>query len=249
MLSLKTGRPIALIKSISRKKNKLDNELVFIDENKEGRKEIVLPKGYVFEPVPDVNRSVSYVAGPSGSGKSTYASKFMKNFKKIFKGSNIIVFSRLDTDEVIDKLKPIRIKIDEELVEDPIDIFEEFHNNDLVLFDDCDTIQNKSIRDAVSKIQNDILETGRHKNIFILVTSHLINGNDRKNCRTLLNESNTITFFPKSGSTYQIKYLLKNYIGLSNNQINDILNMKSRWITIGKTYPQYIMGETFIYLI
>jgi len=251
MLSFEKGKPIAIIKSIKKTKSGLNNQIVCIDEKEShgGKMEIRLPKGFKFEPIPDIHRCVLYVAGPSGSGKSTYARNFSKNFKKIFPKSNIIVFSRLDSDEAIDKLNPIRIKIDEQIINDPIDIFKELQDNDLVIFDDCDTIQDNKLRMAVSKIQNDILETGRHKNIYIIVTSHLINGNDRKNSRTILNECSSITFFLRSGSTYQIKYLLKNYIGLSNKEIQKILDSPSRWITLGKTYPQYVMSENSIYLL
>lgn len=244
MLSLDDGRSIAKI--VKKKKN----EVIFIDENEKGYNKIVVNGSEHLEPMPNVDgRDVIYIAGPSGSGKSTYASEYMTNFKKIFPQANIFVFSRVTQDEKIDKLLPYRIAIDTNLINNPIDIFAELQEGDLVLFDDCDTIQDKKIRDAVSKVQNDILETGRHKNIYILVTSHLINGNDRKNTRTILNEAHSITIFPKSGSKYQIEYMLKNYIGLSKKQITDILQIDSRWITIGKSYPQYVMWRRGVCLI
>jgi len=68
----------------------------------------------------------------------------------------------------------VRVKNDMNLVTNPIDIFKDLRFGDLVFFDDCDTVTEKKIRDALSKIQNDVLETGRHNNIHILITSHLI---------------------------------------------------------------------------
>ena len=139
--------------------------------------------------------------------------------------------------------------IDQSLIDDPIDIHSEFRQNDLVLFDDTDTIQDKKIKEAISRLKNDILETGRHSNIYVVITSHLINGISRTDTRTILNECTSLTIFPKSGSTYQIIYVLKNYIGLNKNQINYILNLPSRWVTIFKNFPQYCIFEKGCFLL
>lgn len=250
MLNFKDGRAIAQIKG--GKYNKL---IFYLSDEEEDEEEtgfysfFIKDKGIM---VPILNldtRQVDYIAGPSGSGKSTYASKIIEIFKRLFPSNNVFIFSRLDNDNVLDKFKPIRIQLDESLIEDPIDIHNEFQKGDLVLFDDCDTIQDKKLKDTISKLKNDILETGRHQNLYIIITSHLINGNDRKDTRTILNEAHTLTIFPKSGATYGINYVLKNYIGLSKNDISKILSLPSRWVTIGKNYPQYVLYEKGIYLI
>lgn len=247
MLNFKEGRPIAQIEGGK------DNKKIISLSDKEisnGFDKIkILDKG-VLVPIINIDgREVDYIAGPSGSGKSTYASKIIQIYKKLFPNNNIFIFSRLDKDDVLDRLKPIRVMLDNSLIEDPIDIHSEFQEGDLILFDDCDTIQDKKLKDAISKLKNDILETGRHLNLYIIITSHLINGNDRKDTRTILNEAHTLTIFPKSGSSYGINYVLKNYIGLSKDQINKILNLPSRWVTIGKNYPQYVLYEKGLYLL
>jgi len=239
--------PIALIKGGADKGEIIS--LVDSDKYKRGTKELKLKKSKL-SPMPDPwHRQVLYIAGPSGSGKSTYASEYIKNYKKIFPKNNVYIFSRLEDDPVLDPLNPIRINIDDALIEEPIDIINEFSTNDLILFDDTDTIQDKKLKEAVSKVKNDILETGRHNNLYIVVTSHLINGNDRKDTRTILNEANFLTVFPKSGAAHGIRYVLKNYIGLSNDDIEYILEIPSRWVTIGKNYPQFVMYENGCYII
>lgn len=197
----------------------------------------------VFEQIPDPDHiRILYIAGPSGSGKSTYAASYIKKYLKLYPGCGFYVFSRVADDEVIDKLKPHRIVIDEEMIHDPIQL-EDVEENSIVLFDDIDTISNKKLQDSVNNIKKQILEMGRHTNIQCVITSHLINGNDKGTTRTVLNEMQSFTFFPSSGSTYQIKYCLKQYFGLSGTQIAKVLALPSRAVTIRKIYPQVVISE------
>jgi len=58
----------------------------------------------------------------------------------------------LDDDEVLDKIPNlVRLTLDEELVEHPIDIQNELKDC-LVILDDCDTVQNKKIRLALETL-------------------------------------------------------------------------------------------------
>lgn len=204
--------------------------------------------GGILVPLPSMDtRQVTYIAGPSGSGKSTYASVQAEKYRKIFPGQQIYIFSRLDQDPAFDnKFNPpiIRMKIDENLIKHPIDIAKQLKGGCLVIFDDIDTIQDDKLKKAVLKLENDILEIGRHNNIYIIACCHLINSNDKKFSRTILNEANTITVFPKSGCSYQIEYLLKKYFGMTEKKAKELLaSVDSRWITLFKGYPQTICWE------
>lgn len=209
-------------------------------------------KGVIL-PVPNIHsREICYVAGPSGSGKSTWASKYVHLYKRMFPEVDFFLVSRVNEDKVLDKLNPDRVPLESLLPlegEEPIDILEEIGDGDIILFDDTDTIQDNAIKKAVSAFKNDILETGRHKNIMCVITSHLINGNDRKDCRTILNECHTLTVFPKAGGAYGINYALKNYWGMNQKLINKIMELPSRWVTISKLAPQYVMHEKGVYLL
>jgi hypothetical protein len=201
------------------------------------------------EPVPNIDtREIFYVAGPSGSGKSTLISKYAENYKKLFPDKDIIIFSRKPTDPVLDRLRPSRFIIDETIVTNPIDITKDLTGGALVVFDDCNTFQDKKIKDAVSKLMNDILEIGRSYNVYCAISSHLINPNERKDARTIMNESHSITIFPKSGNQYAMNYALKNYCGFDKKAIAKILKVPSRWVTIHKSYPQIILHERGCYI-
>jgi hypothetical protein len=197
-------------------------------------------------PIPKVNeRSVDFIAGPSGSGKSTYASQLATSFKKIYPEKDFFIFSRTDAknDPAFSRLRPIQIKIDESIVDNPIDITKELTGGCLILFDDCNTVQDDKQKKAIDKLMADIMEVGRKLNIWIIMTNHLVIPNEKKIARTILNEMQSLTVFPKSGSTQQIRYCLKQYYGLNNKQINEIISLPSRWVTIYKDYPMSVLYD------
>lgn len=244
MFSTHSGQPIAIVN-----KGLSDDEIIFIKKDTDEKsvlkakpiRNIEVHDGK-FQHLPSEEIRVSYIAGPSGSGKSTYAADYIHKYRLLHPKSKFFLFSKVKKDDVLDKLKPHRITISEDLIEDPIEL-DDITPNSIILFDDIDTISNKKIQTSINNIKEQILEMGRHLNIQCITTSHLINGNDRKASRTILNELQSLTFFPQSGSSYQIKYILKQYFGFSNVQINKILSLESRWVTIIKSYPQVILSE------
>ncbi len=202
-----------------------------------------LDDGHIIQ-IPNIEtREVAYIAGPSGSGKSTYAAEYAAYLKKIFPEKDLFVFSRKDHDEPLDKLKPIRIKIDDSLVESPIDLTQELSDGAIVVFDDVNTILDDKQKKAVDKLMSDIMEVGRSYGIYIIITNHLVIPSEKKVARTIMNELHTLTIFPKSGSAQQIRYALKTYFGLNNKQVDIILKLPSRWVTISKSYPMYVLFE------
>jgi hypothetical protein len=248
MLNLNFGNTLGKIEG-----GKFDKRIIYVDPNSTESNEIdksfdhlILVDGGKFQQTPDpkTERSVLYITGPSGSGKSTYTSLYIKQYQKLHKKKNpIYIFSAIGSDAVLDLLKPKRIKIDDDLVYDPLDIEE--LSDSLVVFDDIDVISNKKQREAVYSILNSILETGRHFKISVIVTNHLsTNGNDT---RRILNEAHSVTIFPQSGSKRGTIYLLKNYLGLDNEDIKKIKKVKSRWVTIFTKFPQCVMSEKQIW--
>ena len=185
-----------------------------------------------------------YITGPSESGKSTYAANFIKRFKIMYPDKKFFIFSRLTQDEVLDKLNPIRVSLDESYLEDPLNLEDLSHS--IVLFDDIDTIGNKHVREKIKDLRDDCLETGRHNDIAVISVSHVALGN--KNTKMSLNESNSLVLFPKAATKYHIESILTRYIGLDKHQINYIYNnIKSRWIAIYRDYPMFILHENGAY--
>jgi hypothetical protein len=197
-------------------------------------------------PLPKIDeRSVDYIAGPAGSGKSTYAAGLAKAFKKIYPDKDFFIFSRTDSkkDPAFKGLRPIQVPIDESIIEDPIDITNELTGGCLILFDDCNTIQNDKHKKAIDNLIADIMEVGRKLNVWIIITNHLVIPNEKKIARTIMNEMQSLTVFPKSGSSQQIRYCLKQYYGLNNKQIDSVLSIPSRWVTIFKNYPMCVLWD------
>jgi hypothetical protein len=186
-----------------------------------------------------------YFAGPTGSGKSYNISQYLKNFKKIFPKKKIYIFSDQPDDKLLDQYKPIRIMLNEDLIDDPIQPNE--LSDSLVIFDDIDSIDNKKLKKQVETLRDTILKRGRHENIYCLVSNHQIN--EYKLTKEILSASSIICFYPKSGSSYSIKYLLKQYIGLNKQQIDKIMNLPSRYVCLNKCSPQYIIHEHGCYLL
>lgn len=248
MLNTHKGRIVGIIKG-----GKSDGKFVYIDDKyDEGAEEIELDEGIL---VPLMNlqdeRGIYYVAGPSGSGKSTYAAQLAKNFMKAFPESNMFFFSRTnhEGDPALKGLKLTQIFLDEKILEHPIDIEKDIPPKSILFFDDFNSIENDKIQNYILKLIRDVMECGRRLQINALITSHLIIPDERKFARNLMNELQFITIFPKSGTVQQITYSFKTYFGLSSKQIKQILALKSRWVTLIKSYPLTILYEKGIYIL
>lgn len=241
------GSAFAIIKSDDSKKNKIlsiadDNEM---DEIKKGFLSIDLKDGQKLlpypEPKPTLERQIGYITGPSGSGKSTYVKNYCREWKKQHKDRPIYLFSSLTEDPSIDDLKPSRIKL-ETLVNDPLDLTE-VEEGSMLIFDDIDNIGNKKIRDSVYGVLNNVLEIGRHRKIWCLITNHLPTLG--KDGRKILNETHFVVYFPKAGSNgVNMKRLLVDYLGMDNKFMPKMKKEKTRWVTIFKTYPNFYFTET-----
>ena len=187
-------------------------------------------------------REILYVTGPSGSGKSYYASKYVQKFCEIFEESKILLFSRKTSDPAFDENKRIkRIQINDELCDANVDILQACKENTLLIFDDIDSLE-KKYWDCVAKMMYDILEVGRSYKLYCIITSHLINSNNKKFSRIILNESHWVVFFPKTNIRGN-KYFLENYIGLEKDSIKDILNIQTRAIAVYRNFPNFYVSK------
>lgn len=204
------------------------------------------------EPLLDMEtRQVAYIAGPSGSGKSTMAVKMIKRFLKVHPDKQFFLFSRSSykDDPAFRGMRVNQVMLDESLIKEPIDITKELPGGAIILFDDVNTILDDKIKKAVEKLMADIMEVGRKFGVWIVITSHLVIPSEKKFARTVMNEAQTLTVFPKSGSAQQISYALKQYFGLTKKQIDTIIQLPSRWVQISKSYPMYVVYEHGVYIL
>jgi hypothetical protein len=203
-------------------------------------KVIQLPDESQFQilPSPDPEkREVFYIAGASGSGKSYIAKGIAEYYKKLFPDREIYLVSKLQQDDTLDKIKPKRISIDS-LIEDYPEL-EEFENC-LIIFDDYDTFVGPAEK-VVSKLIDDLATMGRHTHTTMLCLSHYLT--QYKKTRLILNEATHIVVYPQATSYHALKYLLKNYVGVEEEDIKDMRKWGSRWLCFRKNYPQCVIAE------
>lgn len=181
-------------------------------------------------------RQCMLIQGPSGAGKSTLATKYAMTFHKMFPKRDIFVISpSLSCDNYPKYCQ--RIDIDD--LEDPLTL-EETPENSLVIFDDIDTC---AFKDKLYKFRDDLLERGRHKNIYVIALVHKTKCSNKLSSDTLLTECNLLGMFPKAGAIRANKRILENDVGLMTKDVRDIFDIPSRWIIIHKAYPQYIIHQ------
>lgn len=215
------------------------------DEIKNNMKKHIKINSGVIVPYPHPKKCQRLlIGGPSESGKSYYCSKYIKLYKKMFPKNPRILLSDVPKDHVLDKHNMLRIQLNDELIENPIEPNE--FNNSLIMFDDVDAITSNKLSKVVNKTRDYMLTRGRHENLSIICTTHAIC--DGEKTKVMLRECTHFTIFPRAGLA-GLEYLLKKYIGLGKTQIKQIFNLPSRWVTICKVYPMHVLYEGGVFLL
>jgi len=185
-----------------------------------------------------------FIAGGSGCGKSYIAHQIAKDYLSKNKNNKCILFSALDA-ENFEKLPNFhKIKVDETLFDDPIEL-DELHDA-LVIFDDIQCFGNKAYIKEIERVKNNCLNAGRHHNISTIVTAQdILNG-----ALTKTNHNASLAFigFPQGSGKYQFEQYLKRYVGLDKHNIHKILHLPSRWVMINKT-PSFVLHEKGCFLL
>ncbi len=158
----------------------------------------------------------------------------------------IWMFSRHEEDPAYDDLG-VEIKwitVTSELVDTDIDLSK--LRDSLVIFDDCDNLQDRKLSNFIHKLVNDIISNGRKFGIYCLYIGHQIMNYQKT--RDILNEANKVIFY-NVGPNSQVRKFLEKYGDLNKGQIEKIFSLPSRWIGISQTIPQYIIHEKGIFLL
>ena len=185
------------------------------------------------------------ISGMTGSGKSTMAGLYMQKYKQLHPKNDIYLFSQHEKDPVYDKLK-IKIK------RIPLDMLNENEitidalKDSLVIFDDCDNVQDSKLLQKIIKLQGDIMSNGRHQNISCIVLLHVLM--NYRATKGLLSDISGVMLFLQ-GSKYTLQGFLKRYAGLDQQQIKRITSLKSRWFYLSMCQPMYVLSENKAFLI
>ena len=195
----------------------------------------------IFELLPSCDpsrREVWYIAGQSGSGKSWVAKNLAYYYHKINPDRGVYLVSKLNEDATLDALKFLkRINI-QSFVDDYPDL-EEFKDC-MVIFDDYDTLTGDAEK-VINKIVDDLAIMGRHTNTTMLCLSHYLT--NYKKTRLLLNEATHIVVYPLSTSYHALRYLLKNYVGVDEEDLKRQRKLGSRWLMYSKGFPQFMISQ------
>jgi len=186
------------------------------------------------------------VFGPSGVGKSTWIHDYCVSFNKFIKYP-ISLFSHLDSDETLDKVKGIsRVKLDEDLIIEPLDMENDFYDS-LVIFDDAISGLDKRIDAELTKFKSQVLQLGRHPNIYYIESVHQGLGGPKT--KLLLSETTGIVLFPIGGDIHTMRTLLTKYCGVNPKEAEKIITSSSRWVYINKSFPRFVLSSDKIYLL
>lgn len=197
-------------------------------------------------PIPIQESSRIAVFGPSGVGKSTWISSFFKKYLEYYPKNEIFVFSPKLNDPAFKDIKKLNyVKINEDIIEFPLDVME--FKNSICCFDDIESITDKRINDAVRRFRDQCYEIGRSpSNITTIAVHHVILANEKT--KIILNESDQVVLFPKSNFS-QIKSLCSRYYGFSKDDLNYIKDVPSRWVVVKRSFPTTIISENAVKVI
>ena len=204
-------------------------------------KSVELDDAGLFEllPPPDPSkRAVYYIAGQSGSGKSWIAKGLAEMYHKLFPDRGVYLISKLDEDATLDALKFLKRVNIQSFIEDYPEL-EEFKDC-MCIFDDYDTLTGDAEK-VVMKLVDDLAIMGRHTNTTMLCLSHYLS--NYKKTRLILNEATHIIVYPLSTSYHQLRYLLKNYVGVDEEDLKRHRKLGSRWLCYSKGFPQVCISQ------
>jgi hypothetical protein len=237
----------------SKTKKKINNLCLYEDEE-EGGNDIEIDNNYKFmlapRPIKEKERSVLFIAGESGAGKSYFVREYAKEYKKMFSNNPIYLISYLDRDETLDSYKEItRLNcFNDQFLNDAPDLnLETEFSNSLVIFDDVDSITEKKIKTIIYGLLNKMLRIGRHYNLSVAYLGHELYASHE--LKGILNESHSITFFPKFLNYKKLKYLLEEYFGLNKEQVQKIRTIKDRNVTYIKGADKVIVSDTKAFIL
>jgi hypothetical protein len=195
----------------------------------------------------EAQRQIVYVAGPSGAGKSHLGAQVGEEYLDEFPDRKVWLISKVSDDPALAHLPFDRISKKElrACVEDGVEDLGGTFRSCLVIFDDIGTFP-KDIKKFVNDLQDDLLQTGRHRNVSVVTTNHnLLNYLQSRNT---LGEAHYVGFFPRDASFNQAAQYLQKHGSFDKKSIMDIRRNPSRWAVHFRKYPQVIVHEKGAYI-
>lgn len=199
-----------------------------------------------------------FIVGPSGSGKSTLAAKLLEGDSSkrpvniVSKVQKDKAFEHLfDQKKHKDRFTQIRLDSSEDVLSALPNkelLKEKYENGCIFLFDDIFTLSPMDL-DIIKDYEEDLLETGRHKNVSVITTSHQLNKPNRST-RKNIDEAEFIVLFPSTNAMTMERFM-RNNLGLLKGERDKILNKvkKYRYMIIKLSTPNIIMTDRSAYML
>jgi hypothetical protein len=156
----------------------------------------------------------------------------------LFPEREVYLISKLKEDATLDALKFLKRLNIQSFIDDYPDL-DEFKDC-MVIMDDYDTLTGDAEK-VVLKLVDDIAIMGRHTNTSMLCLSHYLT--NYKKTRLILTEATHIVVYPQSTSYHAMRYLLKNQVGLDEEDLKRYRKFGSRWICFVKGFPTMMISQ------
>lgn len=213
-------------------------------DEKSSMNEIKLQNDDKIEVVPTPTNERIIIGGPAGSGKSYWAAMYARLWQKLHPEGIIHIFVRQADDPAYEGIDFEEIVVNSDILGQDLGIFD--FVDTLVIFDDMDNLQDKDVIDYIHKLLNDLMACGRKQNIYVMYVTHIFK--NRFKTQVALNESNKIVFFNGMGDRGNVG-VLKDYAQMSKEEVNRLINVKSRWCCLERKRPRYVVHEKGIFLV
>ena len=176
--------------------------------------------------VMDYNKSnqvdTIYITGQTGCGKSSFIRNYCINFKMKYPKAKIYLFSSKKEDRALDDLKIERMRIDEDILENPFTLKELSAKSKpcLAIFDDIEDFESKKINKEIERFRNEVMRNGRSYGIFCVMVHH--DPCDYNATKSMIFEASKFVIFPRQCAKGVYNYLLEKKCHMSKKNINTI---------------------------
>lgn len=200
---------------------------------------------YEISPIPLEMHNIIFVSGPPRSGKTYWVNMYATAYKKIFE-RDIFYFTRNKSDDSLNEKVYTKILTSE--IERPIQMDD--IENSLCIFDDIEDSQHPLVTKYLYTLLDDITKNGRHAGkagISVIFCNQETTMYRRT--KTILSQMTEFVFFPNYTSKHSATYVLEQYLGLDQQAISYIYTLPSRWVSVRRIAPQYIISQHNIFLV
>lgn len=234
--------PCPYCKKVIKRKENLIYHLTHDKCPKKGKSEAKIETNKDIIPIPRDEHVVLFVSGPPGSGKTYFVNQYAKYYNKIY-DRRIILFTRNVEDETLDNDLYIKILIEKKLPTLKL----EHLKDSLVIFDDIESSEYPATTKYLYDLLNDIIKNGRHQNISCIFTNQQLRMFMRT--RVILENMTDLVIFPKYGSKYHMDNVMKIYLGMAKSEIDYLYSVESRWVSIRRICPKYMISQHLVYIV